>query len=71
MFNGYKRLEMSGITLIFDATKEVGFKGNDGREAFLDEFYYDRTCLGSADGFTSVWHQKFLFLLFWLFFEKF
>ena len=37
---------------------------NDGRDAFLvmSSAYYDRTCLWSADIFTSVWQEKFLFL---------
>jgi len=37
---------------------------NDGRDAFLvmSSAYYKRTCLWSADIFTSVWQEKFLFL---------
>ena len=39
-------------------------KHNDGRDAFLvmSSTYYDRTCLWSANIFTSVWQENFLFL---------
>ena len=38
--------------------------GNDGRDAFfvMRSAYYDRTCLWSADIFTSIWQENFLFL---------
>ena len=38
--------------------------GNYGRDAFLvmSFAYYDRTCLWSADIFTSVWQENLLFL---------
>ena len=37
---------------------------NDGRDAFLviSSAYYYRTCLWSADIFTSFWQEIFLFL---------
>ena len=37
---------------------------NDVRDTFLvmSSAYYDRTCLWSADIFTSVWQENFLFL---------
>ena len=40
-----------------------GGKFNDGRDAFLvmSSAYYDRSCLKSADIFTSVWVEFFLF----------
>ena len=40
------------------------FQGNDGRDTFLvmSSVYYDRTCLWSADIFTSVWQENLLFL---------
>ena len=40
------------------------YGSNDGRDAFLvmSSAYYDRTCLGSADIFTSIWQENFLFL---------
>ena len=39
-------------------------KFNNGCDAFLvmSYAYYDRTCLWSADIFTSVWQENFLFL---------
>ena len=61
------RDELSGTKSLFPEignSRDVSVFPNDGRDAFLvmSSAYYDRTCLWSADIFTSVWQENFLFL---------